>query len=140
MKSEKAVTLTSLIIYVTIMCVVVSIITVLTTYFNKNVINVSNSANSYKQYTKFNSYFVQDINLSNNAIIECSENYVVFSSGNQYTFQNNSIYFNKVKICTDLKQCTFAQSTDTNGNEIVTVNIVTDNDKTFSLNYVIKSW
>ena len=34
--------------------------------------------------------------------------YIVFSSGNQYTFMNNSIYKNNIKICKNIQDCDFS--------------------------------
>ena len=65
MKSEKGITLVSLIIYVLVMVIVVALITVITAYFYKNIDinNVNYEINS--QYTKFNSFFSDEINRNN---------------------------------------------------------------------------
>ena len=62
MKSEKGVTLTSLIVYVIGMVMVISIVSVLTTYFYKNIKNVGADIDPIAEYTKFNSYFTNEIN------------------------------------------------------------------------------
>ena len=53
MKSEKGVTLTSLIVYVIGMVMVISIVSVLTTYFYKNIKNVGADIDPIAEYTKF---------------------------------------------------------------------------------------
>ena len=56
MRSEKGVTLTSLIIYVIAMLIAITIISIMTGYFYKN-IDVSTEKYSYLgEYTRFNSY------------------------------------------------------------------------------------
>jgi len=59
-------------------------------------------------------YSLDEINRENNEIIECKtsvENesklsYIIFSSGNQYTFKSdsNSIYKNNIKISEDVER------------------------------------
>ena len=116
MKSTKGITLTSLIIYVIGMLVIVAVISTLTAYFSKN-IDIKNMNSTTIQYTKFSSVFSDEINIKGNTVVECKttgENlnkvsYIVFSSGNQYTYmgESNSIYKNKVKICEDIIDCDF---------------------------------
>ena len=121
MQSEKGVTLISVIIYVIVMLIVVSVISVLTSYFYKNVDINSVSEDLNQQYTKFNSYFAEEVNRKGNKILDIGETesddesgnqkYIVFSSGNQYTFipANKSIYINSVKIAEDIENCTFEE-------------------------------
>ena len=108
MGSERGVTLTSVIIYVIAMLIIVSVITVLTSYFYTNVDINSVSEDLNQQYTRFNSYFAEEVNQKGNTIIESNEQvqddtsqkYIVFSSGNQYTYipANQAIYMNYIKI------------------------------------------
>ena len=117
MKDSKGITLTSLIIYIIGMLIVVSIISTLTSFFYKNV-NIGNINNDTTQFTKFSSIFSDEINRVNNSVLECrvlEENgfkvsYIIFSSGNQYTFksENKAIYKNKVKICENVDNCEFS--------------------------------
>lgn len=117
MKSNRGITLTSLIIYVIGMVIVVSIISTLTAFFYKN-IDITDISDTTSQYTKFSSIFLNEINRDNNSIVECktfleNENkvsYIIFSSGNQYTFksENKSIYKNNIKICNDVEDCDFS--------------------------------
>lgn len=51
--------------------------------------------------------------LSNISSYKSIESYIVFSSGNQYTFKNNAIYKNKVKICDNVEFCAFTLEVDT---------------------------
>ena len=96
MKSQKGITLISLTIYVIVMVVLVAIITTLTAYFYKNVDTTSKQDDINKQYTKFLSYFSEEINREENEIVEIDQDnrYIIFSSGNQYTFvpENEGIY------------------------------------------------
>ena len=147
MRTEKGVTLITVTIYIIVMLIMISIITVLTSYFYKNVDIQSISQNFNQQYTKFNSYFVKEVNKRGNKVVDIQsvsipkdeeenaetnttqQNYIVFSSGNQYTYipKNQGIYMNKVKIAQNITGCTFATHKEENGKTTVTVTILGDN-------------
>ena len=134
MSNNKGITMTSLLIYVLGMVIAVSIIATLTSFFYKNV-NVGNINNDTTQYTKFSIIFSKEIERKNNEIIECKttgkdENkisYIIFSSGNQYTFmgKNNAIYKNNVKICQNIDNCDFTYKY-VDSKYAITVNFKTD--------------
>lgn len=142
MKSEKAITLTSLMIYIIGMIMIISIVSVLTTYFYKNIKNVGAQINPVAEYTKFNNYFTDEINKNNIKILECAngekQNYIVFDDGTQYTFvkSNKGIYQNEVKICKDITDCTFEQGME-NGNDTINVKI-TVGEKDYTNKYTLK--
>lgn len=118
MKNNKGVTLTSVIIYVIGMAIVIGTISTLTSFFYNNIEISEINDDSASQYTKFSSIFLEEINKENNSIIDCktiTENnekvsYIIFYTGNQYTFKNNSIYKNKNKICQNIEDCDFSYS------------------------------
>lgn len=114
MKNNKGITLTSLIIYVIGMTIMVGTIATLTSFFYKN-INIGSINNDTTQYTKFSSIFSEEINRKDNSVVKCKElndetSYIIFSSGNQYTFNENSksIYKNNIKICENIEKCGFS--------------------------------
>ena len=57
MKSEKGITLVSLLVYVIAMLIAITIITVITGYFYKNIDVSTEKYTAIAEYTKFNSYF-----------------------------------------------------------------------------------
>lgn len=139
MRTQTGVTLISVTIYVIVMVIVVAVITVLTSYFYKNVDITATRQDLNQQYTKFNTYFIEEVNKKGNKILDIGETqeddenaiqkYIVFSSGNQYTYipQNKGIYINQVKIAENITNCTFTSQKDENGKTIVTVVIQGDN-------------
>ena len=137
MKSERGVTTISVTIYIIAMLLAVTIIGMLTGFFYKNVDISSNTDYINKQYTKFNAYFTEEVNISGNTVVEMqvkdegTENelsFIVFSSGNQYTFikQNKGIYFGHTKIATNIEECKFEKQ-ENNGKTTITVKIVAEN-------------
>ncbi len=122
MKNNKGITLTSLIIYIIGMLIVIATIATLTSFFYKNVdINELDKTDT-EQFTEFSSVFTKEISQKNNKIIDCKItkdiidgneykiNYIIFSSGNQYTYkqENNTIYKNNIKICAGVEECNFS--------------------------------
>lgn len=139
MQTEKGLTLISVTIYVIAMLIIVAVITVLTSYFYRNIDINSVSQDLNQQYTKFNSYFTEEVNKKGNKLLEIGEtksdngnstqNYIIFSSGNQYTYipENQGIYMNKVKIAQNITGCTFTSAEGENGKTIISVVIKGEN-------------
>ena len=114
MRNNKGITMISLITYIMGLTIVLALIATLTTFFFKN-ISAKDLNSDTTQYTKFSSIFLEEINNKNNSVIECKSlnngvSYIIFSSGNQYTFNANSkcIYKNKIKICENVEICDFS--------------------------------
>lgn len=114
MRNNKGVTMISLITYIMGLTIVLALIATLTTFFFKNT-SAKDLNSDTTQYTKFSSIFLEEINNKNNSVIECKSlnngvSYIIFSSGNQYTFNTNSkcIYKNKIKICENVEICDFS--------------------------------
>lgn len=126
MKSEKGITLTSLIAYIIGMILIISIMSVLTTNFYKNVSNINMEIIPSTEFTKFSSYFSSEINKYNIKVLECKEtstqNYIVFDNGIQYTYipDNKSIYQNKIKICRGVEYCVFTNIIE-NGKDVIKI-------------------
>lgn len=120
MRDNKGITLTSVIIYIIGITIVVATIATLTSFFYRNVNIEEISDDSATQYTKFSSIFTEEINRENNSVVDSKiltdeegrtkESYIIFSSGNQYTFkkENQSIYKNNIKICENIETCDFS--------------------------------
>lgn len=140
MQTEKGVTLISVTIYIIVMLIIVAVISVLTSYFYTNIDINSANENLNQQYTKFNSYFIQEVNKKGNELLEIGETenssgngiqkYIIFSSGNQYTYipENQGIYINQIKIAENITGCTFTSKNE-NGKTAITVTIEGDNFK-----------
>lgn len=140
MKNNKGITITLLIIYVIGMLIILGTLANLTSFFYKNIDIEEMQDDSSTQYTKFSSIFSEEINYENNYIIDCKtltqddikQSYIIFSSGNQYTFtnENNCIYRNEIKICENIDDCDFSYILN-NSKYIIKVNFKTKTiDKT----------
>lgn len=114
MRNNKGITLISLITYIIGLTIVLALIATLTSFFYKN-ISAKDINSDTTQYTKFSSIFIEETNNKKNSVISCQSmtdgiSYIVFSSGNQYTFDKNSksIYKNNFKICNNVEICDFS--------------------------------
>ena len=148
MKSEKGITLISLIVYLIGMVIVVAVVTVISGYFYKNTKGLYENIDPISEYTKFNTFFSEEVNHENIKVLECKtdstipeqkESYIVFNNGVQYTFiqENKGIYRNKVKICREIDNCEFTYEI-VNGKAVVIVEF-TAGDKTRSTTFTLKN-
>lgn len=130
MKSQSGVTLTSLIIYMIAMVVVIGTTATLTNYFYGNIDKISEKNQASKEYTLFNSYFTSEINKKGNSVLEdeSDESIIIFSSGNQYAYLGDKIYYNKVAICKNVSSCKFTYNSSS---KEITV-VITISGKTFA--------
>lgn len=154
MKSQKGVTLISLIVYVIAMLVTISIITVVTSYFYKNIDITTERYTYLSEFTKFESYFSEETTKQGNRIVEINpENtqdnpnaqknseqvYLILSSGNQYTYikQNKAIYQNNVKITSGVEDCSITQNIE-NGKQTITITMKIQ-DKTRNMKFTLQN-
>ena len=142
MKSEKGISLISLIIYLIAFTTTVAIVANVSNYFYKNLTQSGNSLKTNEQLLKLNSYLTKEINIRGNVIESIGEeqvsstqkmNYIIFANTqNQYSFINGEIYFNKTKICSDINTCNFEYN-----NDVLTVRITVNGNNTFVNSYKI---
>lgn len=141
MRRDKGITLTSLIIYIIVLVIVVGIIASISTFFYQNVETITEDSNNNEEFIKFNSYFTQEVNETNNKPVEVGkngdQNYLLLTNGNQYTFTNGSVYLNKIRICQNIKQCTFELD---NSMEKVTVNFIANNNFKKTITYTFNKY
>ncbi len=139
MKSEKGITLTSLIIYIIGLLVAITIITVVSSFFYESIDISTETIDTLSEFTKFNSFFTQQINKDSIEFVNCqtnrqgdtstgkiTESYAIFSDGTQYSYiaQNKSIYEGNVKIAEQVEDCEFSLKVDeTTGKEELNVRI-----------------
>lgn len=153
MKSEKGITLISVTVYIIAMLIIITAVTVATAYYYNNVQTSKEKYDALGEYTKFNSYFLEEVNFEKNRVVEIESieksqqnnnyrtNYIVFSSNNQYTFieENKSIYKNNIKISSYIEDCTFKEKIE-NGKVSIEVNLTFSDETKRQMTYVLKNW
>lgn len=138
MKNEKGVTLISLTVYIIVMALVVGVLAIITTFFYKNTIDIKD-IDPITEYITFNTFITDEINHSNIKVLECKDNYIVFSNGVQYTFipANKGIYRNKVKICRGIENCSFETGKE-GENDVVRVVFKSQGQGKKNMSYTLK--
>jgi len=144
-KSEKGITLTSLILYIILIIVVISILSFVSKYFYSNTSYITDMGKYAAEFNKFNMYFIEDIK-NNTNIYSIEDAKIVFEDGTIYTYSNGSIYRNKVQICRNIYNCVFSKTEQTDGNnftkQIVNVKFKVEGSENFETenDYVLKYW
>lgn len=140
MKQNSGLTTTSIIIYVIAMMIVIGIIASITSFFYTNVNEINNNSQQMAEITKFHMYFLEETTKQNNLIHEIKNNSISFVSGNTFTFQNNSIYFNHVKICENISDVQFVTELKNSKTVIkVLITVGNANEYTKTTQYVLNA-
>lgn len=131
MKSEKGVTLMSLVTYIVLMMIVLVILATVRANFQSNLKEVNQQGAQASEISKFNMYFLQEVKKQGNDIESISDNEILFTMGNKYTFKNNAIYLNdNINIAekSEDEEWTFSYNL-VNGKKIITVTIIKQDEK-----------
>lgn len=120
MKKDSGLTITSIIIYIVAMLIVIGIIATITSFFYTNVNNANNNSNNISEITKFHMYFLEETTKQDNEINVITDILISFKSGNTFTFQDNSIYFNNSRICENVNNLKFNVE-EVNQKKVITV-------------------
>ena len=123
-KKEKGVTLISLTIYVVVMVLVIALIAVITSFFYNNVINIDKEAVELAELNKLNLYMIEETEKEGNSIetISSDGKKITFNNGNAYIIQDNGIYQNTIRICTNVNsEETIFEKSEENDKQILRV-------------------
>lgn len=149
LKSNKGVTLLSLITYIIVFLIVVGVMGTISTFFYNNLTIVRNSAQYCAEFDKFNVFFVNDVKNNNHVNIDTQNNIITFIDGTTYKYnpEDKGIYRGEVKIATNVEAFNASKRTITINNvdkEIVSINIlIGDSTKTLiqkNIDYTLKYW
>ena len=103
MKSNKGITLVALVIYVIVMIAVLGILSIIITRFRENTGKIETDTEEILAFNHFNTYFLKEVKTKDNKIDNVNANYILFKSGNSFSFSNNRIYYNNIVICSGVK-------------------------------------
>lgn len=159
MKTNKGVTLVSLLIYVAVLLAVVVIIGRITTMFNKNLENVAFENESATAFTNFNACLLTETKKKDNTVVrtgtmtgDSAAGYhfteglsstnctaVEFSTKNQIVYVDNTIFYNKVKVASNVSnfQMTFHKSLISSEKDTIDVSM-TIGGKTYENTYTFR--
>lgn len=144
MKSQKGITLTSLVIYITIVLIVVGILAVISGTLQGNIKEIYAEGTNNAEIDKFNVYFLKEVKKQGNAIDKdkpVSTNEVYFTTGNRYKYNSNDkcIYLNDtIKVAENIEICEFDRDL-VNDKTVITVKIKAINGEEKSIEYVLNN-
>lgn len=147
MRSQKGVTMMSLIIYITSFLVITGLVAGITSFFYSNSTLMTEELYSAADYNKLNLYLVKESEQQGNRVknIEFANDEedskdaysLSFTNGDKFTFDpfNNLLYYNNICICEDVQK--FKVDTEyTYGKEVMNVMIGFTN-KSYSCKYTM---
>jgi len=145
MKSEKGITLTSLVIYIIVSTIVISSMAVVSSFFFSNMNLIQNQDQYAIEFNKFNMFFVNDV--KNNKIVQIDENTLTFADGTIYEYDSTekAIYRNDTQIAKQIQDATFTAGTYEVSNttkNLIKVRLSIGETKNFQkeIEYVLKYW
>lgn len=103
MRSNKGITLTSLIIYIIVFSIVIGTVSMITGMFTSNFDYAIIESTSHEQYTRFTTYLTDDLNSINldEVTVKQPLEYIqiTFKDGtrHQYVFEERNIYYKSIK-------------------------------------------
>jgi len=122
MKTQKGITMMSLVVYMFAMAAMVSIISIIITFFNHNILNMNYAGEVNLELNKFETQMIKETQIAGNRAENIHGVVMSFSSGNTYTFQNNKIYQNSIEIAKNVTS--FAATLETDGEkQIIRIDI-----------------
>jgi len=139
MKKEQGITLVSLVVYVIVMIIVLGVLSSIINRFYENTNSIQADTEEILKFNKFNTYFLKEIKTADNKVDEINTNYIVFSSGNVFSFVDNKIYYNEVVICNGVQELTMRQGQNGDGEnpDIIYVTVKFENFEK-SINYKVE--
>ncbi len=117
MKSNRGITISSLVIYIIGLVLIIGVMGTVTGYFYNNLNEIVIKQDSQEQYSKFLSYLTKDVNAENLIFVQTGVNnqdciILKFDNGeeHQYLYQNSNIYYlnianqneKKIALCSDV--------------------------------------
>ena len=124
MKSNKGITIISLIVYVIALSALIGTISMLQSYFYKNVDIINDSDRATEQDARISAYITDDVNSGkiNKSKVAVENNRITIGfkdeSIHQYVYENNNVYYigldsdgvieKKITICRGVDNCNFS--------------------------------
>lgn len=147
MKSEKGVTLTSLVIYVIIATMLISSLALFSSFFFSNMSQVKEQDQYALEFNKFCMFFILDV--KNNKSATVTDKKVVFEDGTIYEYKESekAVYRNDKKISKRIQSVKFTSPVEgykvkNTTKQTITVDISIGRNKTFndSIEFTLKYW
>lgn len=137
MRTDRGITLTSLILYVSLVLIALGILATITSSFRANIKDLNQEGTNNYEFDKFNVSFLQEVKKNGNGISSVNASEIIFTTKNKYTFKNNSIYLNdSIKIAENIENCSFSAEL-IDKKTVITVNIKPKKSEEKNVEYVL---
>lgn len=142
MKSQKGITLTSLVIYIMVATIVIGILAIVGTNFARNVRELKNQQMYAPEFNQFAMYFLQDVKSNQTATV--TTNTVIFANGAEYRYDSSAkkVYRNDIEIASKISRLSFILDHTTVGNTQKNIIQVAFQSGEFSktIRFVLRYW
>ena len=145
MKSEKGITLTSLVIYIVVATIVIGTMAIVSSFFFSNMNLIKNQDQYAIEFNKFNMFFINDVKKNKTAQVQ--NNQIVFEDGTtyQYSSQEQKIYRNNEEIAKQVQSLNFTTENYQVANTtkiLINVEMSIGDTENFNktIQYVLKYW
>lgn len=144
MKSEKGITLISLVIYMSVFVIVLAVMSTITNNFFANIEGLKESPKYVEEFNKFSMFFIKDAKSNSKANV--TNTTVEFEDGTKYEYKNNCIYRNETLLAKNVKECTFIEEkyqVNTVTKNLIKVNSILGSGSeeiTRNIDFVLKYW
>lgn len=144
-KSQNAITMLSLIIYIGCFVLIAGIVGSITYYFYNNTELLNEQVYSAAEYNKLNAYLVDESKINGNEFVSFTPNdtlnisTLTFKNGDKYTLDktNHLLYYNSICLCEDVQDFEVASPTYDTGKEVLNIKVSFTN-KTYSTSYTME--
>ena len=147
-KKKKGITLIYLIITIIALTLTTAFLAMVSQNFYKNTNYLSDTSTYIVEYNKFNAFFILDVKNNDSATVSDTE--IKFKDGVSYTYSDNKIYRDNVRICRNITDCNFSTYNITVNNtekQIISVYITIDqtsangeDELVLENDYVLRYW
>lgn len=145
MKSEKGVTLTSLVIYIIVATIVIGTLSLVSTFFFSNMNLIKDPNDHATEFNKFSMFFIEDAKKNRTADVQKTK--ITFEDGTVYEYFSGVIYRNDKKIVEKVEDVDFnsyeytAENTTTTKQIIrVKLTVAGSVNTQNGVEYVLKYW
>lgn len=149
MKSQKGITLTSLVIYIVVATIVIGTMAMVSSLFFSNINLIKNEDKYAPEFNKFNMFFIEDCKNNKTAEIDAENKKITFEDQTIYVYNSaeKAIYRNDKKITENVQAIEISTTTlnvenTTTSKQLITVKMTIGTDKSLSqeIEYVLKYW
>lgn len=140
MKTEKGITLASVLIYVTTLGIIVGVVALAMSFYNKNIVAMNDTGDINLELNKFITQIIDDTQEKGNKIEDITETRIRFLNGNTYTFKDERIYINSRELSNCVKEFNASMKLD-GDKQVLQIDIVLEKGQARvekRLNYVLE--